>query len=75
MRSFVVALTAIALLAAPAYSQGIGRKHHPNDSATTTDDKKPKANEKDYKSALDRIPTSERKVDPWQNVREPPKPK
>jgi len=76
MRSFLVALTTMALLTMPAYAQGnMGRKHQPQDNAATTDDKKPKANEKDYKSALDRIPTSEQKVDPWQNVREAPKPK
>jgi hypothetical protein len=74
MRSFVVALTAIAFLTMPAYSQG-GRKHQPQDNVTTTEDKKPKVDEKDYKSALDRIPASEQKVDPWQNVRQPPKPK
>lgn len=76
MRSFVMALTAIALLAMPAYSQGLGggRKHQPHDNATT-EDKKPKVDEKGYKSALDRIPASEQKVDPWQNVRGAPKPK
>jgi hypothetical protein len=74
MRSFVVALTAIVLLTMPAYSQG-GRKHSPQDNTAPTDDKKPKVDEKDYKSALDRIPASQQKVDPWSNVREAPKPK
>jgi hypothetical protein len=73
MRFFVAVLTAMALLTMPAYSQG-GRKHQPQDNSTT-EDKKPKVNEKDYKSALDRIPASEQKVDPWQNVREAPKSK
>jgi hypothetical protein len=71
MRSFVAALT-LALLTVPAYSQG-GRKHQPQDHAAPTEDKKPRVDEKDYKSALDRIPAAEQKVDPWGNVREPPK--
>jgi hypothetical protein len=74
MRSFVVALTATALLTTPAQAQG-ARKHQPQDNVAPTEDKKPKVDEKDYKSALERIPASEQKVDPWQNVRQPPKPK
>jgi hypothetical protein len=74
MRSFVVALTATALLTMPAQAQG-ARKHQPQDNVAPTEDKKPKVDEKDYKSALERIPASEQKVDPWQNVRQPPKPK
>jgi len=69
-----MALIAIVLLAMPAYAQG-ARKHQPQDNVTTTEDKKPKVDEKGYKSALDRIPASEQKVDPWQNVRGAPKPK
>ena len=74
MRSFVAAVTAMAFLTMPAYAQG-ARKHQPQDNDTTTEDKKPKVDEKDYKSALDRIPASEQKADPWQNVRGAPKAK
>jgi hypothetical protein len=74
MRCLVAALTAVALLTVPAHAQG-ARKHQPQDNMAGEKKEQPKVNEKDYKSALDRIPTSEQKVDPWQNVREAPKPK
>jgi hypothetical protein len=74
MRCLVVALTAVALLTMPAHAQG-SRKHQPQDNMPADKKEQPKVNEKDYKSALDRIPASDQKVDPWQNVREAPKPK
>ena len=73
MRCLVAALTVLALLTLPASAQRT-RKHQPQDNMQT-EEKKPHVNDKDYKSALDRIPASEQKVDPWQSVREPPKPK
>ena len=63
MRCLVAVLTVLALLIVPASAQRT-RKHQPQDNMQT-EDKKPKVNDKDYKSALERIPTSEQKVDPF----------
>jgi len=72
MRSLIVALAAVALLTLPAHAQG--RKHQPQDNAKP-EDKQMKVDDKDYKSALDKIPASNQKPDPWGNVREAPKQK
>jgi hypothetical protein len=47
---------------------GSGRGHRHGGSAQKTDTEKPKADEKAYKAALDRIPDGG-KYDPWHNVR------
>jgi hypothetical protein len=49
-------------------SVGTGRGHRHGGSAQKTDTEKPKADEKAYKAALDRIPDGG-KYDPWHNVR------
>jgi hypothetical protein len=58
----------IVALAAPAVAQGIGvsKKHHgaPEQKAQQP---KTQANDKDYKSALDRLP--QQKYDPWGTAR------
>lgn len=65
----IVAL--IALLAVPAYAQmgtggggmgGGGRHHKTDDKAAPV---KPKVDEKAYKAALEKIPDSKEKFDPW----------
>jgi len=71
MRKMLLALTAIAVLTAPAYSQfkgGRGGKRSQSDQATT-DQKKKKtdAAERDYKAAVDRLP--DKPYDPWHNMR------
>jgi len=71
MRSFLAALATMALLTVPAYSQGT-RRHMPQDNSKP-EAKKTRVNEKDYKSALERIPDANQKRDPWQGVREEPK--
>ena len=74
MRSLVVALVAVAFLTGPALAQkGSGRGYSHGQEEPKKDEKK--VNEKDYKSALDRIPKADEKPDPWRNVREAPKPK
>jgi hypothetical protein len=73
MRTFVAAAVTIALLTMPAYSQGMGKKHHA--PKQKTEEKKNKVDEKAYKSALDRIPDPKQQYDPWQNVRETPRSK
>jgi hypothetical protein len=75
MRTFVAAAVTIALLTMPAYSQPLTnpKKHHP--PGQKTEESKNKVDEKAYKSALDRIPDPKQQYDPWQNVRETPRPK
>jgi hypothetical protein len=73
MRTVAVALTTIALLTAPAYSQGRGKggKHSGSDQQTEDQKKKNTASDKAYKAALDKIPDKGDKGhdDPWQKVR------
>ena len=70
MRILVILLT-IAALATPAFAQGMrGAKHQKTEQKA--DDSKIKANDKDYKSALDRLP--EKKYDAWRTVRPDAKP-
>jgi hypothetical protein len=63
MRTLIIAL-AVALLTLPALAQegGRGSKHRGGEQKTEQQTKS-KANEKDYKSALDRLP--DQKYDPW----------
>jgi len=68
MRTVVIVLTTIAVLTAPAYSQGRGKGGKRASSGQQTEEqKKASQSEKDYKAALDRIP--DKKFDPWGNVR------
>jgi hypothetical protein len=73
MRAFLVALI-ITLLVLPAYAQRMGGgkgggKQNPASSAASDEQKKKNAQqEKDYKSALDRIPNKP-PADPWANMR------
>lgn len=76
MRNFLFALI-FAALTVPAYAQGMsggmpgGKGRHGQQQRT--EQPKRKADEKDYKSALDKLP--DKKFDPWQGVREQPQPK
>jgi hypothetical protein len=66
MRSFMVTVAILTLLAVPAQAQmggGGGRHHQSND--TKSDQKKPQVDEKAYKAALERIPEPKEKYDPW----------
>ena len=67
MRAVVIALTAIALLAAPAYARGKGKQES---SGQQSEEQKKKAAEADkaYKAALDKIPNKP-KPDPWGGMR------
>ena len=64
MKSFMIATAMLALIAMPAHAQMGGKRHQ-------GDDKKPdqsttkKVDEKAYKAALERIPDSKEKFDPW----------
>jgi hypothetical protein len=68
MRTLIAAL-AIVSLTAPALCQEMpgGNKHR--GAAPKTEQPKNKADEKDYKAALERVPTSGQKYDPWQTMR------
>ena len=78
MKRLAAAAVMVVLATAPAYAQGMkltpAGQHHPN-ADESKDKDKPKVNDKDYKSALERIPPQGETVDPWQNVREKPKAK
>jgi len=71
MRSLVVSLIAVAFLSGPALAQR-GKGHSTHEQPKKEEKK---VSDKDYKSALDRIPKSDEKPDPWKNVREAPKAK
>jgi hypothetical protein len=63
MKIVTVAATLLALIAAPAYAQVNGKRHQGD--AKKTEEKKPVVDEKAYKAALERIPDSKEKYDPW----------
>jgi hypothetical protein len=72
MKAFTTAAIALALLAAPAHAQ-MGGKRHGGDAEKKADPGRPKVDEKAYKAALERIPESKEKYDPWSGAR-PPEP-
>ena len=63
MRIFTVAAVTLALLAMPAHAQ-VNSKRHQGDTkkAEPTENK---VDEKAYKAALEKIPDSKEKYDPW----------
>jgi hypothetical protein len=68
MRTLLVAaLMSVAVAAADAQDLG-GKGRHHGTSEQKADTNKPKADEKAYKAALDRIPNAG-KYDPWHSVR------
>jgi hypothetical protein len=75
MLRIVAAAIAMTLLSGAAHAQGMKltnpRQHHSDPQQAADEDTK-RTKEKDYKSALDRIPAQAGTVDPWQNVREKP---
>jgi hypothetical protein len=70
MRTVVVALAAVAILASPAHAQrhGKGGRSAAANQQTDAQKKKASAAEKDYKAALDKIP-SKPVADPWGGMR------
>ena len=59
-----MAMTALLLLAPAAHAQ-VGKK---GKHAATTNEQKPRVDEKAYKAALDRIPDPKKPYDPWGQV-------
>lgn len=72
MRILVIAAAVLALAVASAQAQMSGGRRQPNEGGQKADNK-PKVDEKAYKAALERIPESKEKYDPWSGAR-PPEP-
>lgn len=69
MRILIIATAILALMAASAQAQmGGGGRRHSSESGQKADNK-PKVDEKAYKAALERIPESKEKYDPWSGAR------
>lgn len=68
MRVLAMAAAVLALTVASAQGQMGGGRRHQQDSGQAAD-KKPKVDEKAYKAALERIPESKEKYDPWGGAR------
>jgi hypothetical protein len=71
MKNWAIATATLALLlellAFPAQAQMQGKR--PRGDDTKSDQKKPQVDEKAYKAALERIPDSKEKYDPWGGAR------
>ena len=68
----LIAAAIIALLAVAAHAQGAGNRRAPTQpqvAPKTENAAKKKADEKAYKDALDKIPESKEKPDPWKTMR------
>ena len=68
----LIAAAIIALLAVAAHAQGIGNRKPPvqtKEAPKKENLAKKKADEKAYKDALDKIPESKEKPDPWKTMR------
>jgi hypothetical protein len=63
MKGLTVAAAMLALIALPAHAQVHGKRQ--NNDEKKTDQKENKVDEKAYKAALERIPDSKEKYDPW----------
>jgi hypothetical protein len=61
-KPLMIATAILALIVVPAHAQMGGKRHQNNDK---TEAKKPQVDEKAYKAALERIPDSKEKYDPW----------
>ena len=64
MRILVIAAAVLALAVASAQAQMGGGRRQPNEGGQKADNK-PKVDEKAYKAALEKIPDSKEKYDPW----------
>ena len=64
MKTLTVAAVMLALIAIPAHAQMQGKRHAGSDEKKTGQ-KENKVDENAYKAALERIPDSKEKYDPW----------
>jgi hypothetical protein len=67
MKTFTIAAAMLALIALPAHAQVNGKRHQGDQKKS--EQKKPEVDEKAYKAALERIPDSKEKYDPWSVAR------
>jgi hypothetical protein len=67
MKRMTTAALALLMLALPAYAQMAGKR--PSGDGQKKAQSGPVIDEKAYKAALDRIPDSKEKVDPWGQMR------
>lgn len=63
MKTVVVAVALLALMAQPAKAQMLDKRHRGEDAKS--EQKKSQIDEKGYKAALERIPEPKEKYDPW----------
>jgi hypothetical protein len=63
MKTFTVAAVMLALLAMPAHAQA--RRPQGGEDKKADQKKQQQVDEKAYKAALERIPDSKEKYDPW----------
>ena len=68
MRTFLL-VAFIVLLSAPAYSQGIDLSKIGRQTHSPADDAKNQKIDDAYKSATEKIPNRNAKVDPWHEMR------
>lgn len=68
MRILAIAAAMMAVTVASAQAQMGGGRRQPNEGSQKADNK-PKVDEKAYKAALERIPESKEKYDPWGGAR------
>ena len=66
-KTLTIAAVTLALIAMPAHAQ-MGAKRRQGDEKKTEQPEK-KIDEKAYKAALERIPDSKEKYDPWGSMR------
>jgi len=65
MKTLTITAVILALLAMPAHAQA----RRPGGEGKKTDQQKPVVDDKAYKAALERIPDSKEKYDPWGSMR------
>ena len=66
-KTLTVAAVTLALIAMPAHAQMNAKRHQGDEKKTERPEKK--IDEKAYKAALERIPDSKEKYDPWGSMR------
>jgi len=66
-KTLTVAAVTLALIATPAHAQMNGKRRQGGEKKTGQPEKK--IDEKAYKAALERIPDSKEKYDPWGGMR------
>ena len=66
-KTLTVAAVTLALIAMPAHAQMCAKRRQGDDKKTEQPEKK--IDEKAYKAALERIPDSKEKYDPWGSMR------